>query len=82
VPITVNAVYQGGMLRPAEPLQLEEGQAVQVTVSPLPDIEEVNRRLREAKSYQEWFEATKLLPSDDGGCDLIRALNENRKWST
>jgi hypothetical protein len=38
-------------------------------------------RLKGAGSIQEWAEITKLLPPDDGGYDIVRALNENRKWS-
>jgi len=84
---TVLAVYENGVLRPVQPLSLNEGETVEVTVSrPNPSEsglseEEINRRLKEAKSYSEWLEATKLLPSDDGGYDIVKALNENRIWS-
>jgi hypothetical protein len=43
--------------------------------------EETSRRIRSAKSIEQWIEATKLLPSDDGGYDIIEALNANRVWS-
>jgi predicted DNA-binding antitoxin AbrB/MazE fold protein len=85
--ITIRAIYEGGVLRPAQPLPLDEGEAVDLTVSrtktagqQLND-EEIIRRLKAAASLAEWVEATKLLPPDDGGYDIIKALNENRIWS-
>ena len=82
--ITVQAVYSGGVLRPSQPLALEEGETVQVTVASTKPIaqsqsdDDIAQRLKTAKSIAEWVAATKLLPSDDGGCDILRALNENR----
>jgi hypothetical protein len=35
----------------------------------------------EFKTYHEWLEVTKLLPPDDGGYDIVKALDENRRWS-
>ena len=85
--ITVRAVYEGGVLRLAQPLGLDEGETVDVTVArtkrdaqPLNE-DEIGRRLTAAKSIAEWVEATKLLPADDGGYDILKALNENRIWS-
>ena len=85
--ISVLAVYENGVLRPKEPLALTEGQTVEITVSePKPaelpvSEEEILRRIESAKSIQEWVEATKLLPPDDGGYDIVKALDENRRWS-
>ncbi len=85
---TVRAVYQGGLLCPLQPIELAEGETVDVTVSPAreaapPPIseEEFLRRVKECKSYHEWFELTKLLPPDDGGYDIVKALDANRRWS-
>lgn len=86
--MTVRAVYEGGVLRPAQPLALAEGETVEVTVTqtkpaahqPISD-EEIIQQLSGAKTIAEWIEATKLLPPDDGGYDIIKALNENRLWS-
>jgi predicted DNA-binding antitoxin AbrB/MazE fold protein len=84
---TVRAVYEGGVLRPLQPLTLDEGEAVDVTISrtntsgPQPSDDEIARRLKVATSIAEWVEATKLLPADDGGYDIVQALNENRIWS-
>ena len=85
---TVTATYSGGVLRPATPLPLAEGETVQVTISrpatPLPPpqtIEEAVRRIREAKTLEEMFaafnESAALEPDD--GYDLRKALNENRR---
>ena len=84
---TVLAVYEGGVLRPAHPLPFGEGETVEVTVAkPKPPAapvseDEITRRLKTAKTMEEWIAATKLLPPDDGGYDIVKALNENRLWS-
>jgi predicted DNA-binding antitoxin AbrB/MazE fold protein len=83
--ITIRAIYEGGVLRPVQPLALAEGETVEVTVvqpdSKSSSEDEIVRRLKAAKTIAEWVEATKLLPSDDGGYDIVKALNENRIWS-
>ena len=85
---TVRAVYQGGLLRPLQPIDLAEGETVDVTVTPpreaaAPPIsdEEFLRRIKECNSYHDWFELTKLLPPDDSGYDIVKALDANRRWS-
>lgn len=84
---TVRAVYENGVLRPERALPLAEGQSVDVTVATVQPPEqaigedEATRRIKSAKTLEEWIEATKLLPSDDGGYDIIEALNANRIWS-
>lgn len=82
----VRAIYENGVLRPTEPLHLPEGAAVELTVKetefPLPlSEEEIIRRIEACKTYQDWLEVTKLLPPDDGGYDILKALDENRRWS-
>jgi predicted DNA-binding antitoxin AbrB/MazE fold protein len=82
---TVTATYTGGVLRPATPLPLTEGQTVQITVTtPAPPAvaeEEALRRIRQAKTLEEMFaamnESAALEPDD--GYDLSEALNENRR---
>jgi predicted DNA-binding antitoxin AbrB/MazE fold protein len=76
---TVNAIYQGGVLRPTEPLPLAEGAEVRVTVEPTTAVseEEIIRRMKAAKNVQELFAAYELLPPVEG-YDLIAALNETR----
>jgi predicted DNA-binding antitoxin AbrB/MazE fold protein len=85
--IMVRAVYERGVLRLAQPLGLDEGETVDVTIARTKldaqtlNEDEIGRRLKAANSIAEWVEATKLLPADDGGYDVLRALNENRMWS-
>ena len=79
--ITVDAVYSGGVLRPSRPLALREGQHVEVTLTsaePVAPDDHVMRGLVSATSVAEWVEATRLLPPDDGGYDILESLNRNR----
>jgi hypothetical protein len=68
-------------------LNLTEGETVGVTVAKpkagAPGIsdEECARRVAAAKTFQEWVEITKQLPPDDGGYDILKALDENRRLS-
>ncbi len=80
---TVRAIYENGVLRPERALPLAEGQSVEVTVATGRSTvdEEVSHRIKSARTIREWIEATKLLPSDDGGYDIVAALNANRVWS-
>jgi predicted DNA-binding antitoxin AbrB/MazE fold protein len=83
--MTIQAVFAGGVLRPVEPLTLAEGQTVELTIEagphqPLSE-EEVIRRIQACQNYQEWLAVTKTLPTDDGGYDIVKALDENRSWS-
>jgi predicted DNA-binding antitoxin AbrB/MazE fold protein len=83
---TVRAVYTDGVLRPVQPLALAEGETVEVTVAstatapPLSE-EEIIPRIDACLTLEEWLEVTKLLPPDDGGYDIVKALDENRRWS-
>jgi len=85
--MTVRAIYEGGVLRPVGPLALAEGETVEVTVARMnpaessPSEDEIVRQLKAARTIAEWVEATKLLPPDDGGYDILKALYENRIWS-
>jgi predicted DNA-binding antitoxin AbrB/MazE fold protein len=82
--ITVDAVYSGGVLRPNRPLALKEGEIVAVTLMTAPPAveaskeDDVAQRLKNAKDIAEWVAATRLLPPDDGGYDVLEALNANR----
>ncbi len=82
--ITVRAVYERGLLRRVQPLPFDEGETVDLTIgkpdpTPLPPSEDqALKRLQAAATIADWVEATKLLPADDGGYDILKALNENR----
>src|SRR5712692_5642228 len=84
---TFRAVYVGGVLRPIDPLALAEGQMVEGTFTPTEPLipaaseEEIVRRIKESKTYHEWLEVTRLLPADDAGYDIVKALDDNRRWS-
>jgi predicted DNA-binding antitoxin AbrB/MazE fold protein len=88
--ITIQAVYEGGVLRPLEPLRLAEGQRVDVTIaypkpsvaaldSPNPAEDEYARRIREAKSLEEMYAIMATAAPLPEGYDLTEALNANRK---
>jgi predicted DNA-binding antitoxin AbrB/MazE fold protein len=85
---TVTATYANGVLRPTTPLPLADGATVEIAVTrvvppPTPAEEEALRRIREAKTMEEWIaaaEAAAELEPDDG-YDLREALNENRRLS-
>ena len=84
---SIIAVYEGGVLRPAHPLPLGEGETVEINIvqsrpGPFPTpADDVSSRLQSAQCFDEWLAATKLLPPDDGGYDIAKALEENRIWS-
>ncbi len=82
--IIFRATYTGGVLRPVQPLALAEGQTVEVTVdtqAAQPTDDEVISRIQACTTYEEWLAVTKTLPTDDDGYDIIKALDENRRWS-
>jgi predicted DNA-binding antitoxin AbrB/MazE fold protein len=90
VPITIRAVYEGGVLRPVQPLALDEGEVVEVTVAkaqpaqtalrpPTPEEEDYARRLTAAATLDEMFAVMDTAPRLPKGYDLSEALNANRK---
>jgi len=79
---TVFAVYEGGVLRPAHPLPFAEGETVEVTVAKPqlpPFLDEWERRIRAAKSIQEWVALANACPNPDPDFDVVNALNETRR---
>jgi hypothetical protein len=87
--MTVRATYIGGVLRPDAPLTLAKGESVDLTITPTPAAatplatsdDEIVRRIQACTSYHEWLELTKLLAADDCGNDIVKALDDNRRWS-
>ena len=61
-------------------VELTVTSATALDTHPLPE-SEIVRRIEACKTYREWLEVTKLLPADDGDYDIVRALDENRRWS-
>ena len=86
--ISVLAIYEKGVLRPTEPLDLQEGQRVQLSVypqlslqplpSPTPEEEDYARRVKAAKSLEELYAVMLTAPPLPEGYDLSAALNANR----
>lgn len=80
------AVFENGTLRPLQPLALENGETVDITVSrqtPAERLseEEIVRMIQGAKTLEEAFTILDKYPDDDDGYDLAAALNENRRLS-
>ena len=78
------AVFENGLLRPTQPLGLEEGETVVITLQrplpePPPSDDEYVRRIRAAKTLEEFMEIANSMPSEDDGYDLLQALDENRR---
>jgi predicted DNA-binding antitoxin AbrB/MazE fold protein len=81
---TILAVYENGVLRPAQPLPLAEGETVQVTITPSPSgvptaEAEAVRRMNAATTLQELYAAYDAAPPPPNGYDLVQALEENRR---
>jgi predicted DNA-binding antitoxin AbrB/MazE fold protein len=85
--LTIQAEFVNGILRPLAPLHLLEGERVEVTISPIHSVTPPNsevdiiQQIQACKTYIEWLEVMKLLPPDDGGYDISKALPDNRSWS-
>ncbi len=57
--ITVEAIYEGGVLKPTQPLPLQEHETVQLTVqslgkAPLPGNDEAERVVRQTQGILGW----------------------------
>jgi predicted DNA-binding antitoxin AbrB/MazE fold protein len=79
--ITVRAIYENGLLRPAHPLPLAEGETVEITVanaSPASP-EEWERKIRAANTIQEWADLANVCPQTDPDFDIVKAMNESRR---
>jgi predicted DNA-binding antitoxin AbrB/MazE fold protein len=89
--MTVRAVYEGGVLRPLEPLALPEGETFDVTIAqtkllgpplraPTPAEEDYARRISAAKSLKEMFAVMATAPSSpEDEFDIVKAINESRR---
>ncbi|MBX9626248.1 MAG: antitoxin family protein [Gemmataceae bacterium] len=81
--VTTTAVYENGVLRPVRPLDLKDGELVQLTVSPpppRPPDEEIIAMMKAANSLEELFAIANAYPSPTpDGYDFCEALNENRR---
>ena len=86
---TIRAVYEGGVLRPIEPLALAEGETVDVTVAetklvgsslpaPTPEEEDYARRIKAAKSLEEMHAVMATAPPSPN-YDIVTMINESRR---
>jgi predicted DNA-binding antitoxin AbrB/MazE fold protein len=89
--MTIRAVYEGGVLRPIEPLALPEGETVDIVIArkkpldtllraPTPAEEDYARRISAAKSLGEMFAVmatAPALPEDE--IEVAKAINESRR---
>jgi predicted DNA-binding antitoxin AbrB/MazE fold protein len=89
--LTTQAVYEGGVLRPVEPLTLPEGKTVDVIITetklagpprraPTPAEEDYARRIKAAKSLAEMHAVMATAPpSPDDLPDIVEAINNSRR---
>jgi predicted DNA-binding antitoxin AbrB/MazE fold protein len=88
--ISVQAIYENGVLRLTEPIGLKEGQRVQLSVypdqplqsfpPPTPEEEDYARRLKAAKSLTEMFAVMQTAPSSPcDTLDIVALINESRR---
>lgn len=78
--VSTTAVYENGVLRPVRPLDLKDGQTVQLTVAPRPSDEEIIAMMNAAGSLEELFAIYNRYPDDStDGYDFLKALDENRR---
>ncbi len=85
--MTIQAIFEGGVLRPVVPLTLPEGETVALTIvrtgpslrGPNPVEEEYTRRVKAARSLDELYAVMATAPPLPEGYDLCEALNANRR---
>src|SRR5579871_6891189 len=85
------AVYEGGVLRPSRPLDLPEGETVDVIISQTkspgsrlrePTLEEKDyaRRISAAKSLEEMFAVMATAPlASENEFDIVEEINRSRQ---
>ena len=82
---TVRAVFENGVFRPTAPPALADGEEVELTVTrtPPPGLtqEEALRRVREAKTLTEMWQAAELAArfEPDDGYDPLAELDRQRR---
>ena len=86
--MSVMAVFENGVFRPREPLNLSEGQSVQLSVYPqiplvplrsrTPEEEDYDRRLMACKTLKEAFAVMDEVPPSEE-FDVVKAMNESRR---
>jgi predicted DNA-binding antitoxin AbrB/MazE fold protein len=54
MPLTVEAVYENGVLKPAQPLPLQEHQKVRLTIHPSADVPKARDAFQRGYSLVRW----------------------------
>lgn len=87
----IQAVYEGGVLRPTKPLALPEGETVDVIITqmeplgpqlrePTPAEEDYARRLKAAKSLEEMHAVMATAPiGPEDEFDIVKEINQSRR---
>jgi predicted DNA-binding antitoxin AbrB/MazE fold protein len=74
--VNTRAIYENGVLRPEQPLPLNEGERVEIRVT---RPEQIEQQVRAATTLTELFAVLEANPEPGDAYDLLRALDENRK---
>ena len=83
----LTAVFDHGVLRPMQPLSLEQGEIVEITfVAKDRSRDEaaddpIVRQMNSARTLQELFAVANEAPTENEGYDLLQALDANRALS-
>ena len=64
MPITVEAIYENGVLKPSQPLPLEERETVRITIEP----------------KLSWAERTAGMPQWTGDPEILRWIAEDDEF--
>lgn len=88
MPSSVLAVYENGVFRPTGPVELAEGQQVQLSIyprppflplrAPTPEEQEYLARLKAATTLQEMFAVMESAPPEPD-YDIMKLINESRR---
>ena len=65
MPLTIEAIYENGVLKPAQPLPLNEHEKVQITIEP----------------YRTWAERTAGMLKWTGDPEILRRVAEGDEFS-
>jgi predicted DNA-binding antitoxin AbrB/MazE fold protein len=87
--ITIQAVYESGVQRPIQRLDLAEGATVEVIIAlpkllgpaprpPTPEEEDYVRRMKAAKSLEEMYAVMETAPPCPD-YDILAMINESRR---
>lgn len=81
------AIFNHGVLRPMQPLQLAEGEIMEITflTKSRPPRESTDdpiiAQMHSVKTLQELFAIANAVPGDEDGYDVLQALDQNRAFS-